>query len=62
MSIEDLKKLSNEEIDKLFHQDTSNEDVFEEYRSRLDWKTPPEFASEEEETQYLEEWIAEKTK
>jgi hypothetical protein len=60
MSIEDLKKLSNEEIDKLFHQDTSNEDVFEEYRSRLDWKTPPNFASEEEEREYLEQLIAEK--
>jgi hypothetical protein len=61
MSIEDLKQLSDEEIDRLFHEDTSNEDVFEEYRSRLDWKTPPAFSSPEEETQYLEQLIASKT-
>lgn len=62
MSIEDLKKLSDEEIDKLFHEDTSNEDVFAEYISRLDWKTAPEFTSEEEERQYLEKLITEKAK
>lgn len=61
MSTEDLQKLSDEEIDKLFHEDPSNEDVFDEYSSRLDWKTPPEFVSEEEERQYLEKLIAEKT-
>lgn len=55
------KNMSFEEIDKLFHQDPSNEDVFEEYTSRLDWKTPPEFASEEEEKQWLENMIAGKT-
>lgn len=48
MSIEELKKLSDEEIDKLFHEDTSNEDVFEEYHSRLEWKTLPDFNSVEE--------------
>ena len=48
MSIEELKKLTNEEIDKLFHEDPSNEDVFEEYHSRLDWKTLPDFNSVEE--------------
>ena len=60
MSIEDLRKLSNEEIDRLFHENPSNEEVFEEYHSRLNWKTPPEFASEEEEKQWLEKLIAEK--
>ena len=48
MSIEELKKLSDEEIDKLFHEDPSNEDVFEEYHSRLEWKTLPYFNSVEE--------------
>ncbi|MEM7593161.1 MAG: hypothetical protein AAF383_16880 [Cyanobacteria bacterium P01_A01_bin.83] len=60
MSIEYLKKLSNEEIDKLFHEDPSNEDIFEEYHSRLDWKTPPSFNSAEEEEQFIENLIAEK--
>lgn len=61
MTTDELKKLSNEEIDRLFHQDPSDENVFEEYHSRLDWKTPPEFASEEEERQWLEQMIAKKT-
>ena len=61
MSTEELKKLSNEEIDKLFHEDTSNEDVFSEYHSRLDWKTPPEFNSTEEEEQFISNLITQKT-
>ena len=58
MSNKDLKKMSDEEIDQLFHEDTSNEEVFEEYRSRLSWKTPPEFSSEEEEMEFLEKLIS----
>lgn len=61
MSTEYLKKLSNEEIDKLFHEDTSNEDVFSEYHSRLDWKTPPKFNSTEEEEQFISHLITQKT-
>ena len=60
MSIEELKKLSNEEIDRLFHEDPSNEDVFEEYHLRLNWKTPPEFNSAEEEEEFIKDLIAQK--
>ncbi|HHP7230923.1 MAG TPA: hypothetical protein ACFCUY_08700 [Xenococcaceae cyanobacterium] len=61
MTTDELKKLSDEEIDRLFHENPSNEDVFEEYHSRLNWRTPPAVASEEEEKQWLEQMIAEKT-
>lgn len=57
----DYKNMSNEELDRLFHQDPSNEDVFEEYTSRLDWKTPPEFSSSEEEQKFWEELVKSKT-
>ena len=58
----DLKKMSDEEIDKLFHEDMTNEEVFEEYRSRLNWKTPPEFSSKEEEIEFLEKLVSQTEK
>ncbi len=61
MSTNDYKSMSNEKIDELFHRDPNNEDIFEEYHSRLDWKAQPEFSSPEEEEKFWEELIRSKT-
>lgn len=55
------KNMSDEEIDRYYHDNLDDEAAFSEYSSRLDWKTPPEFSSEQEEQQFIEAIIAEKT-
>ena len=55
------KNMSDEEIDRYYHNNIDDEAAFSEYISRLDWKTPPEFSSESEEQQFIEAMIAEKT-
>jgi hypothetical protein len=55
------KQMSLEELEKFVEANQDNEEAFSEYRSRLDWKTPPEFNSAEEEEQFIIDLITQKT-
>jgi hypothetical protein len=56
-----FKDMSTEEL-RVFVRHNDSEEAYEEYRSRLDWKTPPKFNSAEEEEQFINDLIAQKTK
>ena len=53
--------MSTEEL-RVFVRHNDDEAAFDEYHSRLDWKTPPKFNSAEEEEKFIKETIAGKTK
>ena len=55
-----FKEMSTEEL-RVYVRHNDSEEAFNEYHSRLNWKTPPKFASEEEEKQWLKQMIAGKT-
>jgi hypothetical protein len=55
-----FKKMSTEEL-RVYVRHNDSEEAFDEYASRLDWKTPPKFNSAEEEEQFIKDLIAHKT-
>ena len=55
-----FQAMSTEEL-RVFVRHNDSEEAFEEYHSRLDWKTPPKFNSAEEEEQFIENLLVEKT-
>ena len=55
------KNMDDDEIYRYFREYPDDEAAFIEYSSRLDWKTPPEFYSDEQEIRFLENLVAKKS-
>ncbi len=56
-----FKDMSTEEL-RVYVRHNESEEAFDEYSSRLDWKTPPKFSSAKEEEKFIKDLIASKTK
>ena len=53
--------MNDGEIDRYFHEHPDDEAAFIEYSSRQNWKTPPEFSSDEQEILFLKNLVAKKS-
>lgn len=57
-----FKQMTTEEINEYVRLHPDDEVAYIEYSSRLQWKKPPHFSTSDEERQFIEQLIAEKTK
>ncbi len=55
-----FKEMSTEEL-RVYVRHNDSEEAFNEYHSRLEWKTPSEFSSPEEEQKFWEELVKSRT-
>ena len=57
----DFKAMTTEEL-RVYVRHNDSEEAFDEYHSRLNWKTPPKFNSAEEEAEFIKDLIVQRTK
>ncbi len=61
MSDRNYEQMTTEQLHQIVIDEPNNEDVFEVYSSRLDWKKPPKFNSAEEEEQFIKDLATQRT-
>ncbi len=59
MSVKRYEEMTTEELHQIVIDEPDNEEVFEVYSSRLDWKKPPKFNSLEEEEEFIKNLVTE---